>query len=259
MDGRSLGRLAGHRLLVTRAPAKAHRLVRLIEAEGGEAVIRPAIAYGPPSDIEAKRLEGFLARLSDFDVLVAGSVEALRSLPGPGRRFSGALLLPGSKSQRQIAQDPALSAFFQGPLLHPALFRAEAMVERLQSYAAKQSRPLKLLVLRAPEGRDYLVGALQAAGFELAVVESYRILCAPADQAPLTQVSAALFLSGKTLACFVAHQPGAREFLTATPLAVIGPIAAAKAKDLGLEVAICPKEASAEALVEATASFLAGF
>ena len=47
------------------------------------------------------------------------------------------------------------------------------------------------------------------------------------------------------------------ELLGRTAIAVIGPVTAAAIERLGLRVAVCPPEATAEALVESLAGYLA--
>jgi uroporphyrinogen III methyltransferase/synthase len=110
---------------------------------------------------------------------------------------------------------------------------------------------------RAPEGREVIVEALSALGARVDAVAVYRIRAAePADAAKIAELEHAdvfTFLSGETLRAFleVVPEEKARALLAKSKVAVIGPVARARAEALGIRVDFMPETATIEALVEA--------
>ncbi|MEM7678547.1 MAG: uroporphyrinogen-III synthase, partial [Myxococcota bacterium] len=168
----------------------------------------------------------------------------------------------GAKTAETIETEPALSERFAGPRIVPPVYRAESLVDTLvEHFGGLKGK--RICVPRAPEGRDVLSERLRAAGAKVDEVVTYRILPAESPSASVwgmaQTVDAALFLSGQTLANLLEIVPEqeARRFLTRAVVGVIGPVAAARARELGIRVDVVPSVATQEALVDAVASALA--
>jgi uroporphyrinogen-III synthase len=120
----------------------------------------------------------------------------------------------------------------------------------------------RVLFPRAAEGRETLIDLLTAAGVEVSSPIAYRIAAAaPASaeaRAAIARADAITFLSGETLRCFleVVPEEEGRRLLERAVVAVIGPVAESKARELGVRVDVVPKTATLEALVEALAERL---
>ena len=112
---------------------------------------------------------------------------------------------------------------------------------------------------RAAEGREALVGLLEAEGATVEAVVSYRLRLGDLASAEALEAVASAdvltFLSGRTLEGFLARTgPRGRGFLERAVVAVIGPVAKARAAELGVRVDVVPEKASAEALLDALAA-----
>lgn len=248
--------LEGQTVLVTRAPEQAGALSEQLRDRGAQVVELPTILIVPPPSAEA--LDDALAQAEGYDGLILGSRNAVQVVVaravGLGLTWPGPVACVGEKTAERVRSEPKV---FRGPLIVPETFRAEALVPALVAhFGSVEGR--RFLHPRAPEGREVIGANLSAQGARVEAVEAYRIQPAPPLQDPaqlqaLAQVGWATFLSGETLKAFLGMVPEARAYLKARKVAVIGPVAAERAGQLGVRVDLVPEEATVESLVEGLA------
>ena len=253
--------LAGRRVLITRAEEDQAGLRTALEDLGAQVVSLPTLVRAPTDD--PAHLDDVAARLDGFDVVAVGSLAALRPLAERMTvAYRSTVGCVGRRTAEGLDADPMLASLFVGPRVVPAVFRAEALADALVAHLG-DLRGRRILVPRAPEGRPTLVDRLRDAGADVEAVTTYRIQPAPAPSsahwATAQSVDAALFLSGETLANLLRIVPEAqaRAMLARVTVGVIGPVAAERARQLGIRVDVVPDTATQEALVEAMMKRLA--
>ena len=241
------GELAGLRVMVTRADGQAAALTRALESKGAVAVECPVISLEAiPVPVEA------LAGLEGYDWIAftsANGVERLMDELGRSDRK-----IPPHIKVAAIGPETAgrLQEYGVRPALVPAEFVAEALADAMVGQFPRRDT-VRVLLPRAAGSRDVLPERLRAAGAEVTVLETYRVVAPPElpDRlaASLAQVDLVTFTSSSA----VRHFGGS----LATPLparvsvACIGPITAQTAGELGIRVDIIAQEYTAHGLVEA--------
>lgn len=252
----SAGReLRGRRVVVTRAAGDAPALVDRLNALGAEVIALPTIEIEPIPAPDA--LDAALHAQARFAMLVLGSRHAIDAVAARAAALGLSLELPvacvGARTRAHALAVLPLS----GEVIAPAEARAEALFAAIEARFGGALTGQRFLFPRAPEGRETLIERLEAAGAEVDAIDVYRIVPAP-PAAP--DVLAALegahvftFLSGETLRCFfeVVPEARARALLARAQVAVIGPVARARAEALGVRVDLVPETASIDALVDA--------
>ncbi len=243
---------------MTRAVEQAGPFVEALRACGATPVLLPTIRVGPPDDLGP--LNRAAADIANHDLVVLGSVNAARALAQALRQAQTRCQVPiacvGAKTLAALA-GAEFREVLQGELLAPEVYRAEALVSEIQVYFGTKGGMTGLRVLhpRAPEGRRVVQERLRDFGADVHAVDAYRILAAP--RARRESVAAAghadviTFLSGQTLAYWMQVVPEsvAQDILARSLVAVIGPVAAAKALQLNVRVDVMPAEATTEALI----------
>lgn len=245
-------------MVVTRAAHQARALIELLQAEGADTLALPTIAIEGPED--PGPLDESLRDQSRYDRLLLGSANAVAQLEARaalcGLRWTLPVLCVGSKTSALVEASKA----FEGPVRTPKTFRAEAMVEELKALGGLEGQ--RFLFPRPPTGRTALLDLLTAEGAQVEAPVAYRIV--PAERPSkrlltrLERADAFTFLSGETLACFLQllSESKARALLSAAAVAVIGPVAKARAASLNVRVDVVPERATTEALVDALARML---
>lgn len=241
--------LTGLRVVVTRAPHQAGALREVLEAHGAQVISLPTIRIAEPEDWSP--VDEALAAVDGYDAVLIGSKNAVDAVRGRGFPISVLVVAVGRKTKAALAADPTT---FSGEIIVPKTPTAEGMVAALEARLAPLSGR-RFLFLRAPEGRETAIRLLTEAGALVDARSVYRIVRAdPPDARTVEAIRRAdvlTFMSGETLGAFIDIVPGARAMLDAAVVAVIGPIARARAQDLGVRVDVVPKERSVEGLVEA--------
>jgi uroporphyrinogen-III synthase len=242
-------------VVVTRAREQASELVDELERLGAEVVVAPAIEIIEPSDGGAAlraavaSMRAGVASGTPPDWVVFTSANAVRRFCA---RFSGSPELP-SVQVAVIGSGTAAVATGAGlPVdLVPDRFVAEGLLE---VFPASPPGGGLVLLPRAEVARDVLPDGLRAKGWSVEVVPAYRTVPAVVDDSVRTAVAradAVCFASASSVSAF------ADAYGSDVPsvVAVIGPVTATRARDLGLEVAIQPDEHTFAAMAEALARY----
>ena len=239
--------LFGRRIVVTRPPHQARAFATLLEDDGAEVVAVPTIATVPPADLAP--VDRALARLGGYAWLVLTSqngveafFERLRATGRDVRELAGVAIAAIGPQTRAAVEARGLRV-----ALTPDVYRAEAVADALIAGGVAGRR---VLLARAAGARAVLPERLAAAGAAVDDVPLYRIAL-PDDAARARAVLEAearpdliTFTSSSTVTNFARLFPGRplAEVLRGVAVGCIGPVTAATARDLGLEVDIEPAE-----------------
>jgi uroporphyrinogen III methyltransferase / synthase len=247
--------LLGRRIAVTRAREQADEVVRALEALGADVVPAPVIRIQPLADLAP--LGAALARLSSYTWVIFTSQNAVAivcdHLPDWGlaardlARVGVAAIGPGTAK--------ALARYGVTPDLVPREYVAEAVVAALAQRG--ELRGKRILLPRAREARDVLPDGLRALGAVVDTLPVYETVREAGDGSRLARdilagkIDAITFTSSSTVRRFV--EIVGREAATSGRFAaaVIGPVTAATARELGIGVAIEARQYTVPGLVEA--------
>ncbi len=234
--------LAGRRVAVTRAREQAVELVRELEALGAEVVAAPTIRIARLVDLTA--LRAALTRDPPYDWIVFTSQNAVHAVCD---RLPEWDLAPRDVARAAVAAigpatAEALVRHGVVPDLVPDRFVAEAVVTSLA--ARGDVRGKTILLPRAREARDALPDGLRVLGAVVDVIPVYQTICETGDGSGLAaellagRIDLVTFTSSSTVRGFVdlVGRPAAASGRFAA--AVIGPVTAGTARELGITVAI---------------------
>lgn len=247
-DRREDGRLAGRRIVITRAAGQAGRLQMLLEAEGATVLPVPTIAIEDPPDGGAA-LRAALADVWDWVVVTSanGADRAVAAARGQAAALAVPWAVVGPGTADALAQHGIRAA------LVPDRFVAEGLLEVFP--APPPDRVGRVLVAQAGAARPVLAEGLRARGWEVVVVVAYRTVAATPDDdvlAAATSADAIAFTSGSSVDSYVR----AAGVAALPPVVVaIGPVTATAAARHGIVVATADPH-SLEGLVEATVAAL---
>ncbi len=254
--------LFGKRVLVTRPREQAAELCDALAALGAEAIEAPMIRIVPPEDPEP--LREAVARAGDFDWIVFTSGNAVQAFL--------AALLAGDQDVRALkgprlctvgtATAEKLTTFGIKVDLIPSEFRAEALVQALVARGSLQGA--RVLFPRGDIARDVVSEGLRRAGAEVTEVIAYRTLIEDAQREGEPDIYGMLlertidvvtFTSGSAVRNFakIYGEEQVADLLRNTEVAVIGPVTAQAAQQLGIRVSIQPGTYNIPALVDAIA------
>jgi uroporphyrinogen III methyltransferase/synthase len=258
--------LFGRRVLVTRPKEQAADLVDRLTSLGAEAIEAPLIRILPPEDPAPLRQAA--AAPDAFDWIVFTSANAVDA-------FMESLLEDG-RDVRAL-KGPRLCAVGTGTAdklarygisvdLVPGEFRAEGLLAALAEQGSL--RGLRVLLPRSDIGREVIADELRKWGAEVTEVIAYRTVVNdtlregdPDIYGMLLEgrIDVVTFTSASTVRTFVnvygAEQ--AVDLLKQTAVAVIGPVTADTAAQLGIDVTIRPATYTIAALVNAIAAHFA--
>lgn len=246
--------LKGQRVLVTRAREQASGFAGQLRALGAEVIEFPVIKIVEPEDYTA--LDSALARLSDFSRLIFTSANAVDYF---FRRFNATL----PASLKVCAIGPATASACQRWAVEPDLVPPKAVAESVVE-ALGAVRGSQILFPAADLARDALVDGLTANGARVERVTVYRTVLAGDEPgtlavAQLVQmlesglIDFATFTASSTVKNLAARLATASsksfaQLLVKTVVACIGPITAATARELGLNVQLEAGEFTTEKL-----------
>lgn len=230
--------LVGRTLVVTRAASQADGLVTALEALGARVVRLPVIRVEPAVDQGA--LQRAVRRASGYEWVIFTSANGVDF-------FSGAAEEVGLDAKSSLASTrlccvgpttaSAIEALGLTVEVVPETHRAEAIVDALS--ARTPLRGQRILIPTASETRPVLRAGLRALGAEVDQVTAYRTVSVDeADPTVLEQIEKGTdlvtFTSPSTVRSF--HRLVGSEVVTNA--AVIGPVTAAAARELGYRVVV---------------------
>lgn len=243
--------LFGRSIVVTRPTSQAsgHQAPGLrarLEVLGAQVLELPVIGLAPPAD-GGVALAAAAARLSAYSWAVFTSANAVHRFfeVVPDTRSLGGVLV--------AAVGPATAAALRGyrvvPDLVPADFRAEGLLAAFPSPAPSPARPQPVLLPQAAGARPVLKAGLEARGWPVDAVETYRTTPETVSPGLLRQAEAAdaiCFASSSAVDSYVAQAARAPSVV-----ACIGPATAATARAHGLAVTAEASEHTVDGLVGA--------
>jgi uroporphyrinogen III methyltransferase/synthase len=258
--------LFGKRILVTRSKEQAGELCDALTMLGAEAIEAPMIRIVPPED--SVPLQEAAARAGEFDWIIFTSgnaveafMDALLSEGRDMRALNGARLCTvGSATAAKLA------AYHLNADLVPDEFRAEGVIKALREVGSLEGA--KVLLPRADIGREVIALELRKAGADVTDVTAYRTVLedlhseGDADIYGMLlerKIDVVTFTAGSAVRNFVKvyGEDQAVDLLNNTEVAVIGPVTAQAAEQLGIRVSIQPESYTVAAMVDAIAAHYA--
>ncbi|MHB0977102.1 MAG: uroporphyrinogen-III synthase [Candidatus Aquicultorales bacterium] len=251
--------LRDKRVLVTRAGAQAKALSGAISELGGIPVEIPLIKTVPPRSYEA--LDRAIDRLpAGYDWLVFTSANAVRFFAerlealgkGP-EAIQGLKVASIGPVTSRVAKKHGLTPTYQ-----PEEAVAESVVEGFKGLGVEGER---FLIPRAEVARDVIPEGLRSMGAIVDVVDAYRTIPNEESGRELRrliaeeEIDVLTFTSSSTVKNFVAllHEEHLKAVERLT-VAVIGPVTAKTAQELGIHVDVIPDEYTVDGMVKALAS-----
>ncbi len=238
--------LTGRRVVVTRSQDQAEELSKRLRVLGAEPILFPVIAIVPPRP--GGPLDQVIARLAHYDWIVFTSVngvehfyrrleEKRKAVPRPAAVLPTKVAAIGPATAEALRQRGAVVN------LMPAEYRAEAILDVIGNVAGQ-----RILLPRADIARPALVDGLRAMGAEVDEVPAYRTVqgepALAAFDALRAGVDVVTFTSSSTVRNFVSLTNGLDY---GNPvMACIGPVTAATARELGLQVDVVADEYTIE-------------
>ncbi len=247
--------LRGRRIVVTRARAQAGSLRDLLEYEGAEVIDFSTIRLLPPADFAP--VDQAIMRLGEYHWVIFTSQNGVAAFADRMRELGQDPQM--LRDLRVAAIGPGTGRALEGcglrVDLEPAEFRAEALVA---AFARQDLRGARVLLPRAAEARGVLPEGLRRCGAAVDVVAVYRTELerrhSPAVRRHLLvgTVDAVTFTSSSTVRNFVTLlRPDMGRTLRSVLVACIGPVTAATARDLGLNVGVVAETYTIPGLVAA--------
>jgi uroporphyrinogen-III synthase len=255
--------LDGRCVLVTRPRAQAAELIALLEAVGARVVVAPTVRIVPP--IDPVPLQHAAANLAEFDWIVFSSGNAvdalLDAIPGGDTAQTEVLPKVAAVGIRTAAR---LRARGLDVAVVPDEFTAEGLVTAMTANATVAGA--RVLLPRSEIGRNVIAEGLRSAGAIVTEVIAYRTVDeAQGDEVAIVRqliaehrLDAITFTSGSAVQNFVrAYGPEVVGRIRDTVVAVIGPVTADVARQLGLPVQVQPATYTAADMVDALAQHFA--
>jgi uroporphyrinogen-III synthase len=234
-------RLAGKRILVTRALHQAGKLSDGLRLLGAEPVEVPVLEIRPPASFE--QLDSSILKLDKYDWLVLTSANTVQALVARAAELGVAFAQPASLKVAAIGEGTAEEARKAGFRITfiPVTSVAESLVEGLVGDAAGQ----RILLARAEVARDLIPDALRDMGAQVDVVDAYRNVVPGGvpqqlQMALVRGIDAATFTSSSSVTHLAeaARQATIPWPFAGVPAVSIGPITSGTLRDLGWEPSI---------------------
>jgi uroporphyrinogen III methyltransferase/synthase len=247
--------LSGRRVLVTRSAEQAPTLAAALREIGAEPVVVPMIEIvPPPSFVE---LDQAIAELDQIDYLVLTSVNAVSAFSDRLTQVGAAI--PSHLTTVAVGPKSAAAMMARGieANLVPDDYSAEGVVALLKEKVAGK----RILYPKAGLARDLIPTELGKAGAE--VIDPVAYSSAPPNDAP-AKLKAALntglelltFTASSTVDNFVTLLDSESLALAKQiPVASIGPLTSATARELGFNVVIEPEKSTLDEMAEAIARY----
>jgi uroporphyrinogen III methyltransferase/synthase len=247
--------LAGRRIVVTRAREQAGELARVLEALGAEVLAVPTIRVVPLADLTALRAALTGPAAYDWIVFTSQNTVAVVCDRLPEWGLTARDLARMAVAAIGPATAQALERYGVTPDVVPPQYVAEAVVAAVVARGPVHGK--RVLVPRAREGRDALPEGLRARGAIVDVIPVYETVRAAGDGGALAAqllggtIDVVTLTSSSTVRGFVDLVGRAAATSGRFTAAVIGPVTAATARELGLAVAVEADEYTVGGLVAA--------
>jgi len=248
-------RLAGKRIVVTRAEQQAADLCGLLEAEGAIPIRCPSIRIAAPDSYEA--LDAGLHRLHEYRWIVFTSANAVRAVLDRMRQIDvpdGALAATyvaavGPRTLHELEARGIPVAYV------PEEHRSAALAEQLQvESGARILLPRSEIASRDP------IGTLRGRGVEVDAVVAYRTVLAPHNPTVVAELrrgfDAITFTSPSTVEGFIHARPEWRDLLRSAIVVTVGPVTSAAVRSAGIHMHFEARGRTMEGLTEALVAAL---
>ncbi len=259
----SLMKLAGKRIVITRAAAQSEALAREFSARGVIPVVIPLVSFADPEDFAP--LDAAIAEIQRFDWMILTSAQAVRAVFRRSETLKRSLI--GSESKPRIACVGPVSAeaVRQAGLIveyvtetHTGVALAEEMGNRLQG--------AKVFLPRSDRANPDLPRALKRQGAQLTEVIAYRTQRpTDLDHENLGQIAegaadAILFFSPSAVQHFAELYGSEQLRALQDKLAItaVGPVTANALREAGVRRLVISADTTAAAVVEALEKHFAG-
>jgi len=243
--------LADRTLVVTRPASQAAELAEALEALGARALLFPTIEIRPPSDLGP--LEAVARGASDYDWVIFTSANGVLAFHEASKRM-GLEISRSVGASRVCCIGPTTARAAEGtglPVsLIPERYVAEAVVDALDATGQLQGQ--RILIPVAGGAREVLPRRLRQRGAIVDVVVAYETI--PVGEVSVERlarlhdgVDLVMFASPSSVRGFHRLVKGRQ----VAPAAVIGPITASTARDLGYDVTVEAEDFTVTGLIEA--------
>lgn len=232
--------LRGRRIVVTRAREQAGDLVRALEHQGADVVLAPVIRIEPLPDLTP--LRDALGRAADYRWLVFTSQNAVQIVGDRLVEWG----MPDALRQAPVAAiGPATADALKERGVTVTLVPSEHVAEGLLTAMVARGGlgGARVLIPSAQDAREVLAAGLRTAGATVEVIPVYRTTRDAGGGRRVQQellagkIDAVTFTSSSTVKHFV-DIVGREAASSRYVAAVIGPVTAQTARDLGLGAAL---------------------
>ncbi|WP_432401674.1 uroporphyrinogen-III C-methyltransferase [Wukongibacter sp. M2B1] len=252
--------LFGKRILVTRTRTQASKLTEKIEALGGEAIEYPTIKIVENDD--HTDIDKAIGQIEQYKWIVFTSVNGVRFFFDRMHKLSFDIRLLKNAKICAIGPATAKELNDKGLVVDsiPEEYRAESIIEDLKD---KIKAGDKILLPRADIARKVLEEELIKLGADVDNIHVYKTIVPQQESDELIslfenkKIDMVTFTSSSTVKNFCEILGTENlELLTDVLIAVIGPITAQTAKEIGVKVDIEATEYTIDGLVDAIVKYL---
>jgi uroporphyrinogen III methyltransferase/synthase len=176
--------LRGKRFVITSPAEHAHELCQMLEAQGAQCLLAPAMVIEPPADWDS--VDATIAQLGTTDWLVFSSGHGVRA-------FFGRLEHLGKDARSLAATGVAAVGTSTAQALRPFGIRCDlvpedgAGAESLLTILEPKGIGKQIALVRAPEGSSLLLDRLRPIAARITTCDAYRQVAVPAWPDSITQ------------------------------------------------------------------------
>lgn len=233
-----MSRLAGKRVIVTRAAHQADAVVRLLAEHNAEAVLYPCIAIGPPAD--TNQLDAMIHTSTQFDWLILTSTNTVQML----KQRMDALAVEAAWSGVQVAAVGPKTAKLAERLLR---VRVDCVPDEHTAEALAGILPLipdaKVALPQSELANNTLIQCLSDSGADVSGVVAYRNVIGQGGDDVSGPIHGLTFTSGSTVRNFITRWSDEGRQLADVldlPAACIGPVTGEVVQACGFSQVIVP-------------------
>lgn len=248
----------GKRILVTRTRKQASEFAQVLESLGAEVIEFPTIKIIPPEDWNP--VDKAIKNLPSYNWVIFTSVNGVEQFfkrltehKLDCRQFKNAKLAAIGSATAEALKEKGLIAD-----IVPSEYRAEGILDAFSSFDLKDKH---ILLARALDARDILPEQLKHHGAIVDVIPVYKTVkpVGTTHGSPdnLKNLDVITFASSSSVRNFVEmfSKEELKSIISHTAIAVIGPITAQTARELGLTIAIEATEYTILGLITAILAY----